>query len=934
MTKDYGCPKEWKWGQQLTQIDVPELREREVVFHRKVTRDDLSLTVGDCIEVVNFQTDRTGQSDIGKIKHIFRVTKDSWTSDRARAIVQWYSRIEGIPSHCLTSDTVVEETEREVFKDDRFNGDISLGTIFGKCTILEIPEEMSMSSLLSATPSLRESDFFICRYKLVRKSERKFKLIPILNNELSEKKSQTPTCKVQKETPKTNPHIRRSFRERSRTVSPIRIVGKCVVTRSSSIHRPPMDDIAEIESSDAENESPNKRRNSEDDLSMTPRKRTLINSRSVRRNLNESLNNSELNDSAASDQLNYSIVEGGADTLKVKLRKSENQKQKVPSSPRKRFPEKELTTSPRKTRRGSVKTPAMSSREERISRRSIALSENVERPLRSRRHTVGFYTDLLADSPNTTPETPRSTRMTKISSRPKSVGKKHIPEIELKSSPRKTLRKSILKTPTLQLISVEKTPKRSITLSDVIEEIPVGKPLRSCTKRQTIGFYTDPPVDSPEEVKSQTPRSARAAKTPSTPKAAGKIPGQMTPSQKMKMLREGVITPTLSSRQHEVKGRKSQLELVRDHLHVSAVPKSLPCRENEFKDIRQFLEGRIRDGSGGCMYISGVPGTGKTATVTEVIRTLQNSCHKLKLPKFEYIEINGMRLTEPRQAYVHIYRQLQGRTVPWEQAYNFLDKLFRTGNGKKSKTTVLVVDELDMLCNRRQDVVYNLLDWPANRTAHLVVVTIANTMDLPERLLKGKVTSRLGLTRLTFKPYSFRQLQEIVTSRLAGFDAFNGDALQLVARKVAAVSGDARRALDICRRAVEIAEQTHTKGEREMVLMSHVEKALNEMIANPKVQAIRACSRMEQIFLQAIIAESLRTGIEETIFLGVYAQFETLSSISGLSTPPVSSTLEICARLGAFRLIISQHSRTDIYQKIMLNISPDDVHYALQEKHI
>ena len=35
---------------------------------------------------------------------------------------------------------------------------------------------------------------------------------------------------------------------------------------------------------------------------------------------------------------------------------------------------------------------------------------------------------------------------------------------------------------------------------------------------------------------------------------------------------------------------------------------------------------------------------------------------------------------------------------------------------------------------------------------------------------------------------------------------FHKDAIQLVVRKVASLSGDARRALDICRRATEIAQ--------------------------------------------------------------------------------------------------------------------------------
>lgn len=46
----------------------------------------------------------------------------------------------------------------------------------------------------------------------------------------------------------------------------------------------------------------------------------------------------------------------------------------------------------------------------------------------------------------------------------------------------------------------------------------------------------------------------------------------------------------------------------------------------------------------------------------------------------------------------------------------------------------------------------------------------------------GRVTSRLGLTRLTFQPYTYKELQEIVTKRLLGTNAFNPDAVQLVAR--------------------------------------------------------------------------------------------------------------------------------------------------------
>ena len=55
---------------------------------------------------------------------------------------------------------------------------------------------------------------------------------------------------------------------------------------------------------------------------------------------------------------------------------------------------------------------------------------------------------------------------------------------------------------------------------------------------------------------------------------------------------------------------ETSFSVARSRLHVSAVPETLPCREEQFADIYYFLEGKLEEGSGGCMYISGVPGTG------------------------------------------------------------------------------------------------------------------------------------------------------------------------------------------------------------------------------------------------------------------------------------------------------------------------------------
>ncbi|XP_011633504.2 origin recognition complex subunit 1-like [Pogonomyrmex barbatus] len=139
-----------------------------------------------------------------------------------------------------------------------------------------------------------------------------------------------------------------------------------------------------------------------------------------------------------------------------------------------------------------------------------------------------------------------------------------------------------------------------------------------------------------------------------------------------------------------------------------------------------------------------------------------------------------MKLSDPRQVYVQILKQLSGKILTWEQAHNILEKKFNSNT--KRPMTLLLVDELDLLCTKRQDVIYNLLDWPTKASARLVVITIANTMDLPERVLMGRITSRLGLTRVTFQPYNYKQLHEIVLTRLKNTDILKNDIIQLIAR--------------------------------------------------------------------------------------------------------------------------------------------------------
>jgi ATPase family associated with various cellular activities (AAA) len=66
--------------------------------------------------------------------------------------------------------------------------------------------------------------------------------------------------------------------------------------------------------------------------------------------------------------------------------------------------------------------------------------------------------------------------------------------------------------------------------------------------------------------------------------------------------------------------------------------------------------------------------------------------------------------------------------------------------------SVVLMDELDQLVTAKQDVVYNFFNWPTLVGSKLVVIAVANTMDLPERVMTGRVRSRLGVFCFPLSP--------------------------------------------------------------------------------------------------------------------------------------------------------------------------------------
>ena len=98
--------------------------------------------------------------------------------------------------------------------------------------------------------------------------------------------------------------------------------------------------------------------------------------------------------------------------------------------------------------------------------------------------------------------------------------------------------------------------------------------------------------------------------------------------------------------------------------------------------IEEYLKnGLDNKGSSSSLYISGMPGTGKTATTLEIINKLK---HDKKLD-FKFLHINAMSLTNPNLVYTVIHEHVTGRRVNPSSAASFLDDFFK----KRDKTKVL-----------------------------------------------------------------------------------------------------------------------------------------------------------------------------------------------------------------------------------------------------
>lgn len=148
---------------------------------------------------------------------------------------------------------------------------------------------------------------------------------------------------------------------------------------------------------------------------------------------------------------------------------------------------------------------------------------------------------------------------------------------------------------------------------------------------------------------------------------------------------------------------------------------------------------------------------------------------------------------------------------------------------KKTKTVfVVTLDEIDHVLSLDLEILYKLFEWSLQKSSRLILIGIANALDLTDRFLPRLKARNLKPQLLPFLPYNATQIKAVITTRLKSLIASDSPtpgytpflhpaAIELCSRKVSSQTGDLRKAFDICRRAIDLIE-TETKEKHEATL--------------------------------------------------------------------------------------------------------------------
>jgi archaeal cell division control protein 6 len=370
----------------------------------------------------------------------------------------------------------------------------------------------------------------------------------------------------------------------------------------------------------------------------------------------------------------------------------------------------------------------------------------------------------------------------------------------------------------------------------------------------------------------------------------------------------------------------------RDVLRSTYTPINLPHREKQINSLASILVPALRGETPSNVLIYGKTGTGKTAVAKYVGKELEEA--GTGDMKCIVIYINCEVVDTQYRILAHLARHFDKEIPmtgwPTDQVYSE----FRNALDEEKKVVVIMLDEVDKLVKKGDDVLYNLSRVNSDLLRSRVsIIGISNDLKFTE-FLDPRVKSSLGEDEIIFPPYDAEQIRDILEQRAD--ISFNAGVLQesvipLCAAFAAQEHGDARKALDLLRISGELAERARSV----IVSEEHVRSAREKIEQDRVEEVIKTLPTQSKLVLYSIVLleEQAVRNITTSVVYNMYKQLCPLVETDYLTHRRITDLIAELDMLGILHTIVVSKGRYGRTKEITLSIYSGKLKATLQQDY-
>jgi archaeal cell division control protein 6 len=370
----------------------------------------------------------------------------------------------------------------------------------------------------------------------------------------------------------------------------------------------------------------------------------------------------------------------------------------------------------------------------------------------------------------------------------------------------------------------------------------------------------------------------------------------------------------------------------RDVLRPTYTPSELPHRNEQINGLASVLVPALRGETPSNVLIYGKTGTGKTAVAKYVGKELEEA--SLGDMKCTVIYINCEVVDTQYRILAHLARHFDKEIPmtgwPTDQVY----AEFRNAVDSEKQVVVIMLDEVDKLVRKGDDVLYNLSRINSDLLRSKVsIIGISNDLKFTE-FLDPRVKSSLGEDEIIFPPYNAEQIKDILEQRAKL--SFSPGVLQesvipLCAAFAAQEHGDARKALDLLRISGELAERARSA----IVAEDHVRSAREKIEQDRVEEVIKTLPTQSKLVLYSIVLleEQGTRNITTSVVYNMYKQLCPLVETDFLTHRRITDLIAELDMLGILHTIVISKGRYGRTKEITLSVYSSKLKATLQQDY-